>query len=299
MESEVWEELERQLPVQVPRQVPERRPPQEQRLRQAGSYTWSSSDARTSGRPRTDSAATAFLAEDRAGPSAHRSAGSARSLPRCSCGDSIARFCFSDYRYAMVPGIVLSGGRSSRIGRPKALLPAGDGRTFLDRITQTFLEAGIDQVFVVLGADAIAIRERARPPSHVTFVDNPDFERGQLTSLWAGLQHVDRASASGALVTLVDVPLVSAGTVRAILAAHATMMPDIVRPVSDDRHGHPVIFHRRLFEELEAADPSQGAKAVVRAHAANIVEVEVDDEGAFTDIDTASDYEKWIGPLPD
>ena len=197
----------------------------------------------------------------------------------------------------MVPGIVLSGGRSSRMGRPKALLPAGrDGRTFLDRITQTFLDAGVEQIVVVLGADAAVIRDHVTA-SRVTFVDNPDFERGQLTSLWTGLRHVDRSKVSGVLVTLVDVPLVSTETVRAILAAHTTAEPDIVRPVSNGRHGHPVIFHQRLFEELEAADPSHGAKAVVRARAANIVEVPVDDEGAFTDIDTTEDYEKWIGPL--
>jgi CTP:molybdopterin cytidylyltransferase MocA len=184
------------------------------------------------------------------------------------------------------------------MGRPKALLPSGaGGRTFLERITETLLDAGVEQVVAVLGADASAIRDRARPAPRVRLVDNPDFERGQLTSLWAGLKHVDRATASGALVTLVDVPLVSVETVRAILAAHRERGPDIVRPVSGGRHGHPVIFHRRLFEELEAADPLQGAKAVVRAHAANIVEVAVDDEGAFADIDTATDYEKWIGPL--
>ena len=198
----------------------------------------------------------------------------------------------------MVPGIVLSGGRSSRMGRPKALLPSGaDGRTFLDRITATLLEAGVERVVAVLGADAIAIRDHSRPVSRVIFVDNPDFERGQLTSLWTGLKHVDRATASGVLVTLVDVPLVSVETVRAILAAHSNGEPDIVRPVSNGRHGHPVIFHRRLFGELEAADPREGAKTVVRRHAANIVEVPVTDEGAFADIDTAADYEKWIGPL--
>jgi molybdenum cofactor cytidylyltransferase len=184
------------------------------------------------------------------------------------------------------------------MGRPKALLPAGtDGRTFLDRIVATLFEAGVGQVVAVLGADATAIRERMGQVSRVALVDNPDFERGQLTSLWAGLQHVDRSQVSGVLVTLVDVPLVSVETVKAILAAHNRGEPDIVRPVSNGRHGHPVIFHKRLIEELEAADPSQGAKAVVRAHASGIVEVSVNDEGAFIDIDTPADYEKWIGPL--
>jgi CTP:molybdopterin cytidylyltransferase MocA len=58
-----------------------------------------------------------------------------------------------------------------------------------------------------------------------------------------------------------------------------------------------VIFGRELFDELRRADPAQGAKLVVHAHAAEIVEIEPDGEGAFIDIDTPADYERWIGPL--
>jgi CTP:molybdopterin cytidylyltransferase MocA len=52
-----------------------------------------------------------------------------------------------------------------------------------------------------------------------------------------------------------------------------------------------------LFAELERADPARGAKPVVRAHAAEMIEVPIDDEGAFTDIDTPEEYERWIGSL--
>jgi molybdenum cofactor cytidylyltransferase len=99
---------------------------------------------------------------------------------------------------------------------------------------------------------------------------------------------------SAVLVTLIDVPLVTAGTVRALLAAHRAHNAAIVRPVSKGRHGHPVIFGRALFDELRRADPAQGAKPVVRAHAAEMIEVPVQDEGAFTDIDTREDYERLI-----
>ena len=131
---------------------------------------------------------------------------------------------------------------------------------------------------------------RGRDPG-VRIVDNPDYEQGQLTSLLAGLRAIDAARATAALVTLIDVPLVSAATVRTLIAAQRERGAPIVRPVSNGRHGHPVIFGRALFEELQRADPAQGAKPVVRAHAAEMVEVPIDDEGAFTDIDTREDYE--------
>ena len=196
----------------------------------------------------------------------------------------------------MIPGIVLAGGRSSRMGRPKALLPIGSsGETFFDRVTRTLLAAGIEDIVVVVGADADAIRAGARPVAGVRIVDNPDHARGQLTSLLAGLHACDTSRASAALVTLIDVPLVSAETVRSLIAAHLASNAPIVRPISQGRHGHPVIFGRVLFEQLERADPSQGAKPVVRAHKTEMVEVSIDDEGAFTDIDTREDYERFIG----
>ncbi len=198
----------------------------------------------------------------------------------------------------MFPGIVLAGGKSSRMGRPKALLPIGPaGDTFFDRITRTLLEAGVDDVVVVVGADADAIRAGVRPRTGVRIVENPDYEQGQLTSLLAGLRAIDAARSTAALVTLIDVPLVSAATVRILIAAQREHEAPVVRPVSKGRHGHPVIFGRKLFAELERADPARGAKPVVRAHAADMIEVAINDEGAFIDIDTPEDYERWIGSL--
>jgi molybdenum cofactor cytidylyltransferase len=198
----------------------------------------------------------------------------------------------------MIPGIVLAGGRSSRMGHPKALLPITSANdTFFDRITRTLLEAGLDEVVVIVGADAEIIRSVARPRPGVRIVDNADYAQGQLSSLWAGLRAIDRGRATAALVTLVDVPLVSAATVRTLIAAQRERGALIVRPVSHGRHGHPVIFGRDLFGELERADPALGAKPVVRAHSSAMVEVPIDDEGAFTDIDTLEDYKRVIGVL--
>ena len=195
-----------------------------------------------------------------------------------------------------IPGIVLAGGKSSRMGRPKALLPIGStGENFFDRVTRTLLEAGVTDIVVVVGADADAIRAGVRPGSSVRIVANHDHEQGQLTSLLAGLRAIDMAVASAALMTLIDVPLVTAETVRKLIAAQREGGAPIVRPVASGRHGHPVIFGSALFEEFRRADPARGAKQVVRAHASEIVEVPVDDEGAFTDIDTPEDYEKYLG----
>jgi molybdenum cofactor cytidylyltransferase len=197
-----------------------------------------------------------------------------------------------------IPAIVLAGGKSSRMGRPKALLPIGSsGQTFFDRVTSTLLEAGVDDIVVVVGADSETIRRGTRPMAGVRIVDNPHYQQGQLTSLLAGLRAIDVTRANAALVTLIDVPLVSVATVRTLIAVHRERDAKIVRPVSNGRHGHPVIFGRELFGELQRADPAVGAKPVVREHASEMIEVPIDDEGAYTDIDTQEDYERFIGAL--
>jgi molybdenum cofactor cytidylyltransferase len=198
----------------------------------------------------------------------------------------------------MIPALVLAAGRSSRMGRAKAALPLDRDDTFLTRIVRTFLEAGVDDVVVVVGHEAEEIvsrfSERGLP---ARFVLNPDYDRGQLSSLVAGLGVIDRPGVVATLVTLVDVPLVSAATVRAVIDGYHRTHAPIVRPTSGTRHGHPLLIDRSLFDALRAADPVEGAKPVVRAHASPAGDLAIADEGAFLDIDTPEEYAKAVSGL--
>ena len=203
-------------------------------------------------------------------------------------------------RRVVIVGIVLAGGASSRMGRPKALLPTGvSGETFVSRLVATFRTAGVDDVVVVTrpGVDLDAALSRLPLPPRV--VENSHADRGQLSSLLAGLAVVDRPGIRAIMVTIVDQPLVSVATLAALLEAYRRQPAPIVRPSRGDTHGHPVIFDRSVFDELRQADMSRGAKMVVRAHATAIVNVQVEDDGAFVDVDSPEDYERVFGrPLP-
>lgn len=203
---------------------------------------------------------------------------------------------------ARVEGLVLAAGASTRMGTPKAgLLVPGSSSTFLDRLVSTLLESGLPRVTIVTGAHAEHVRAAWHPPvvlaPRVRFVHNADWADGQLRSLQRGLASLADAELDAVLVALVDIPLVSSRTVRRLIDEWARTRAPIVRPARGDEHGHPVIFGRQLFGPLSAADPTQGAKPVVRAHAAAIVEVIVDDEGAFRDFDTPEDVKRaseWV-----
>jgi molybdenum cofactor cytidylyltransferase len=197
----------------------------------------------------------------------------------------------------MISAIILAAGASSRMGQAKAALPFGQtGETVLSRIVSTILAGGVPDLVVVAGAHIDAVRKAMpRQEQRARVIEHPGWKQGQLSSLIAGLNAIDDPQLEAVLVTPVDVPLVTPFTVAAVISAWRRARAPIVRPVDGERHGHPVIFDRSVFEELRSADQNIGAKAVFATHQAGILNVEVKDAGAFEDIDTPEDYKRVLG----
>lgn len=184
------------------------------------------------------------------------------------------------------------------MGRSKALLRAGSGGAlFVARAVAALHDGGACDVIVVCRSDDDELKGALGQLSMpVRVVENARAdEGGQLSSVLVGLNVADRPGTTGVMILPVDVPLVTAATVRALIAAFDRTHAPIVRAVHAGRHGHPVIFARAVFDELRHADPSVGAKAVLRAHAAAIVDLEVPDPGAVEDVDTPEDYTRLFG----
>jgi molybdenum cofactor cytidylyltransferase len=72
----------------------------------------------------------------------------------------------------------------------------------------------------------------------------------------------------------------------------------IVLPTYNGRRGHPVIFSNELFVELLAAPADQGARSVVWAHAADVLEVPTDEEGVVLNLNDPDMLRRAIGPDP-
>lgn len=189
-----------------------------------------------------------------------------------------------------VAGAVLAAGRSTRMGQPKALLELA-GRPFVARICDVLREAGVGPLMVVVGHVTGPIVDAL--DADVEAVVNRDYDLGMLSSLQTALAAVPE-DAAGLLMALVDHPAVRVETVAALLTRHAAGDADIVIPTFAGRQGHPVIWGRRVWPELLAADPATGARPVIRRDPSRVARVPVDDPGIRVDVDRPEDYRRLV-----
>ena len=185
----------------------------------------------------------------------------------------------------MIAGIVLAAGASTRMGRPKQLLPVGH-ETLLAAALRPLLESSLDEVIVVLGAHAEEIRSGAGLTSdpRLRLVTNEAWSEGMASSLRLGIAGCGRAQ--GALVALGDQPGIQSALVERLIAELRAGAPLVV-PVHEGRVEHPVAFSRELFSELLLLSGDVGGRDIVRKYWPRAVKLE---SPALPDVDTEADY---------
>jgi len=181
----------------------------------------------------------------------------------------------------MLAAVILSGGASRRMGSPKALV-SYQGASFLEHLLSVTRHPAIGVRRVVLGADADAISQQvALAPEEI--VINRDWQRGQLSSIQAGLRSLPEGTL-GMLLCPVDHPLISTALVNALVATFLETRAPVVLPMFEGRRGHPVIFAAAVYEELLRAPMETGARAVVWAHQSDLQEVSTTEEGCVVNL---------------
>lgn len=190
-----------------------------------------------------------------------------------------------------VAGLILSAGKSERMGTPKALLKIF-GTTFLEHVLGEAEDSGLARVTIVLGHQPERILG-ALPHLRNRVVVNQDYELGQLSSLQCGLKGLG-PSVDGAMVFLIDYPFVHRALVKRLLAAFEGSNLPLVIPSFQNRRGHPMILARELFDELLQTPLDRGAITVVRKHQERILHVNVDDPGVLIDVDTPEEYAEHV-----
>jgi molybdenum cofactor cytidylyltransferase len=186
----------------------------------------------------------------------------------------------------MISSVILAAGASRRMGRPKQLVRLG-GKTVLRHVLDSVRASTVNEIVVVLGHNAKEVAATLAGGEH-KIVINPQFSSGMSSSIRRGLGAVD-ARAEAVLIVLGDQPYVSTGIIDRLVQEYAAGSHQIVVPTCGGRRGHPVIFGRKYWPELQALRGDVGGKDLLRRHAEDVLEVEVEETGILVDIDRPED----------
>jgi molybdenum cofactor cytidylyltransferase len=196
-----------------------------------------------------------------------------------------------------VSGVILAAGASTRMGRPKQLLPVA-GKPLLQHVLDAALASRLDEVIVVLGHRADEIEAALTLGGRARVIVNPEFAAGQVTSLRCGVAAAAPAARAVAIL-LGDQPSLRSEAIDAMLDAFVAAGAGVraARPVYPDaggRPGHPVLLAREIFCELEDLRGDQGARTLFCERRPGVVEIPVAGEPP-PDVDTPEDFARIDG----
>lgn len=184
--------------------------------------------------------------------------------------------------------IMLAAGESSRLGRPKQLLPY-KGKTLLQYSLEQAVASNAKKVVVVLGANAEVLQKGiSNYPIHTAI--NERWQEGMASSIRTGIKIITEITPyiNGVILAVCDQPFMTTALLNTLIEAHHTTGKGIVTCSYDNTFGPPVFFHHSFFPELLQLKGDVGARSIVKQHTVNVEAIPFP-EGTL-DIDTDIDY---------
>jgi molybdenum cofactor cytidylyltransferase len=196
------------------------------------------------------------------------------------------------YSRLAVGAVLLAAGEARRMGgRAKPLLQLA-GVPLVRRNLIALSGAGVDEVVVVLGhrADEIEAAVRDFP---ITVVRNPDYARGQASSVRAGLAALS-SRLDAIVVALADMPLITADDVTAVLGAYKRRTHgSVLVPFVDGARANPVVLDAAVRDDVLAGDLDFGCRQWIDRHPDQVVRFDVDNDHYRVDLDTPEDLSRF------
>ncbi|MDP7547843.1 MAG: NTP transferase domain-containing protein, partial [Alphaproteobacteria bacterium] len=203
------------------------------------------------------------------------------SRPQLRAGDAAAMAP----KAPRIAALILAAGQSRRMGAANKLLAEIDGKSMLARVVEAAQASQIAQLIAVTGHEADSVAA-ALAPYEVGLVHNPAFADGLSTSLQAGLGAL-ADDIDGVIILLGDMPRIAPGHIDRLIAAFNPVEGRaICVPTYQGKRGNPVLFAARFFAEMGQVAGDSGAKHLIGQHEDEVVEVAMDDDGIFLDVDT-------------
>ena len=198
--------------------------------------------------------------------------------------------------------IILAAGTSSRMGneRNKLLLPLHH-RPVLAHVIEAVFGSRARPIVLVLGHQAAQVRAHIQQDIEqnlIQVVENPDYARGQSTSMQAGLRVVLAAkreeAPTSAIFLLGDQPMITAQMIDELIALREQSGKRIALPLYQGKRGNPVVFALDLAPELLQVSGDEGGRGVLKRHPDEIAALEMGEEAANFDVDTWEAYQEVL-----
>jgi molybdenum cofactor cytidylyltransferase len=186
--------------------------------------------------------------------------------------------------------VILAGGKSTRFGAPKVLQSFRD-TPFLLCITRPLLQAGVENITLVLGHQAEQLISAVPEVEKLQIIINKNYEAGQFSSIQAGMKGVPD-SLAGILLCLIDQPHIRPATYRTVLDEARRVAKKVWIPTYRSKQGHPVYLPGWLLAEIKRQPASISLRDLLFRFANEIEKVEVNDPGILEDMDTPEDLQR-------
>jgi molybdenum cofactor cytidylyltransferase len=190
----------------------------------------------------------------------------------------------------MISAVVLAAGRAERMGEQKLLLPLGS-KPVLQWVIEGALQSNVHEVICVVRDLEFARRHISVVDDRLFWLMNHAADRGQSTSVVAGLWAIDPKSA-GVLFLVGDQPMIRKELIDSLIGRFRSSAASIVAPGFQGQPRNPVLFRRDVFPELIKLTGDRGGRVLIERHRDKTEIVDWTDETPFMDIDVREDYEK-------
>lgn len=190
-----------------------------------------------------------------------------------------------------VAGLLLAAGTSSRMGRPKQLIPVG-GSSLLDRVLAETLRSDLDLVVLVLGYKAQEIRKGLKADLHhpkLTIVVNTHYGNGISSSILCGLRRIEN-DYDHMMTILGDMPFITSDLINLLLRQYLVSGLPLGAIKTKKGKSHPVIIGRRFYPDVHQLQGDVGARDLFARFPEDLCLVDPGETYQEMDIDTPEDY---------
>lgn len=190
-----------------------------------------------------------------------------------------------------IVAVILAAGASTRMGRPKMLLPFGDS-TVIETVVQNVAASRASHAVVVLGHGWTRIYTLLEHLP-VEIIVNPRPEMGMISSAQWALAQMNQ-SADGVLFVLGDQPLIPTWVHDSVIDAFGYHPESIIVPTYQGKRGHPVLFSARFRDEILNLPPDKGLNTLLHQYPASVHEVPVDTDTILLQMNTPEEYQQLL-----